>query len=171
MIYYYAKIGDRITINLKFIIFSRLAKWLSESALPLNSKSSAAPLPNSILATKPLNKIMTSLCPNCIYNNYTRKNSNIPEFFQRIPVDKNIAVKAASNGAKWEKNPIAEICSFAIIRNIARKALLTNPQCVNPRDIYRPLFANFGFLHIRMLKGVTSTSSSSWMYSMQSSRL
>lgn len=36
---------------------------------------------------------------------------------------------------------------------------------------YLVFFASFGFLHIRILEGVTSTISSSWMYSMQSSRL
>lgn len=42
--------------------------------------------------------------------------------------------------------------------------------CVNLYFVFF-VFVIFGFLHIRMLWGVTSTSSSSCMYSMQSSRL
>jgi len=56
----------------------------------------------------------------------------------------------------------------AVVTDITQKALAS--YCFTVK-VYLPFFANFGFLHIRILVGVTSTSSSSWMYSMQSSRL
>lgn len=73
---------------------------LSEPALLLNSKYLAAHFLTVNWLLNIFSKIMTH-CPITVCTKIIGgKTQNIPEFFQRIPVYKTIAVKADSNGAK-----------------------------------------------------------------------